>query len=114
MSGVFTRQISWRGSNSFSKYGHVLDCVEWPLVFETSDLMAVRFTAMVKQMIPMQAKGHPMNSETGAAQTPVEGTGNAVRRAWHPPTIRDADISALTNGGGTSGMEGTNFLKPGS
>ena len=55
-----------------------------------------------------------MKSETVTAQTPVEVTGNAVRRAWHPPTIRDADISALTNGGGTSGMEGTSFLKPGS
>lgn len=55
-----------------------------------------------------------MKSETATVQTPVEPAENAVRRAWHPPIVRDADISALTNGSGTSGVEGSNFLKPGS
>jgi hypothetical protein len=36
------------------------------------------------------------------------------RKAWSNPVIEDADISAITNGNGTSGMEGTSFLKPGS
>lgn len=36
------------------------------------------------------------------------------RNAWEVPSIIDADISALTTGGGTSGIEGTSFLKAGS
>lgn len=76
--------------------------------------MMGRFTASIVRLVPKQAKGHSMKSETAAAQTPVEVAGNAVRRAWHPPTIQDADISALTNGTGTSGVEGSSFLKPGS
>lgn len=38
----------------------------------------------------------------------------AERNAWEVPSITDADISALTTGGGTSGTEGTPFLKSGS
>ncbi len=37
-----------------------------------------------------------------------------ARKAWQSPRIEDADISALTAGGGTSGIEGTPFLKTGS
>jgi len=55
-----------------------------------------------------------MKSDTDTDQPLVEVTGNTVRRAWHTPVIEDADISALTNGNGTSGVEGTSFLKPGS
>ena len=36
------------------------------------------------------------------------------RKAWSNPEIEDADISATTNGSGTSGVEGVSFLKPGS
>ncbi|MBU1325922.1 MAG: hypothetical protein KJ676_11825 [Alphaproteobacteria bacterium] len=43
-------------------------------------------------------------------------TGAAVqsRATWQSPRIEDADISVLTAGGGTSGIEGTPFLKTGS
>lgn len=37
-----------------------------------------------------------------------------ARKAWQPPRIEDADISALTAGIGTSGIEGPSFLKAGS
>lgn len=37
-----------------------------------------------------------------------------ARKAWQSPRIEDADISTLTAGGGTSGIEGTSFLKTGS
>jgi len=37
-----------------------------------------------------------------------------TRKAWAPPVIEDADIGAITNGGGDSGIEGTPFLKTGS
>lgn len=47
-----------------------------------------------------------------------DGMGELVsqqsRKSWSAPTIEDADISALTQGSGTSGVEGTSFLKPGS
>jgi hypothetical protein len=36
------------------------------------------------------------------------------RKSWSAPAIEDADISALTQGNGTSGIEGPSFLKPGS
>ncbi|MET4697946.1 hypothetical protein ABIE65_000963 [Constrictibacter sp. MBR-5] len=50
------------------------------------------------------------------ASTSVSGDGPvpSTRKAWQTPTIEDADVSAVTEGAGTSGMEGTNFLKPGS
>lgn len=35
-------------------------------------------------------------------------------KAWQPPRIEDADISSLTDGTGTSGIEGAAFLKLGS
>jgi len=35
-------------------------------------------------------------------------------KTWQSPRIEDADISVLTAGGGTSGVEGTAFLKSGS
>lgn len=44
-------------------------------------------------------------------QAPVA---SGTRAAWTTPTIEDADISAITNGTGTSGVEGSAFLKPGS
>lgn len=43
------------------------------------------------------------------AITPVTG-----RKLWHAPVIEDPNISSLTNGAGTSGVEGTPYLKPGS
>ncbi|WP_156397246.1 MULTISPECIES: hypothetical protein [unclassified Sphingomonas] len=36
------------------------------------------------------------------------------RSRWQTPSIEDADISALTEGTGTSGVEGPAFLKVGS
>lgn len=48
------------------------------------------------------------------AQTPATAKEATGRREWHPPVIDDADISALTNGSGTSGVEGSSFLKTGS
>ncbi|MFZ5707109.1 MAG: hypothetical protein ACOY5R_17795 [Pseudomonadota bacterium] len=40
--------------------------------------------------------------------------GQQPRKIWSAPAIEDADISALTQGRGTSGVEGSSFLKPGS
>lgn len=37
-----------------------------------------------------------------------------TRKVWSAPVIEDADISAITHGGGDSGVEGSPFLKPGS
>jgi hypothetical protein len=37
-----------------------------------------------------------------------------ARKVWTSPEIEDADISAITSGTGTSGVEGSSFLKPGS
>jgi hypothetical protein len=36
------------------------------------------------------------------------------RKPWHSPLIEDADIAAITEGGGSSGVEGSPFLKTGS
>ena len=41
-------------------------------------------------------------------------SGVEQRKPWMTPTIEDADVAAVTNGSGTSGVEGTFFLKPGS
>ncbi|MGC6328485.1 hypothetical protein [Rhizorhabdus sp. FW153] len=43
-----------------------------------------------------------------------EAVGNDMRKRWSAPVIEDADISAITHGGGDSGVEGTDFLKAGS
>lgn len=43
------------------------------------------------------------------AITPVTG-----RKLWHAPEIEDANVNSLTNGAGTSGVEGSSFLKLGS
>lgn len=40
--------------------------------------------------------------------------GPAAPKVWQAPLIVDADIGDLTAGGGTSGIEGTSFLKIGS
>lgn len=53
---------------------------------------------------------HPDSSKLSAAKITAEDS----RKAWSTPMIEDADIGALTNGAGDSGVEGTNFLKPGS
>jgi hypothetical protein len=50
----------------------------------------------------------PVNYEAPAPQS------DETRKAWSAPVIEDADISAITSGSGTSGQEGTPFLKPGS
>ena len=39
---------------------------------------------------------------------------SGARKPWQTPVIEDADIAGLTHGTGTSGVEGTPFLKPGS
>jgi len=44
----------------------------------------------------------------------TEQSGDDRRKVWSPPVIEDADIGALTHGSGTSGLEGTSFLKAGS
>lgn len=50
------------------------------------------------------------------ATTPfaVESEVAPPRKAWQVPTIEDADVNALTQGTGSSGVEGTPFLKAGS
>lgn len=50
-------------------------------------------------------------SEDNSASIPAPSD---PRKAWSAPVIEDADISAITNGTGTSGVEGSVFLKPGS
>ena len=44
----------------------------------------------------------------------IQTEGLTPRKPWQTPQIEDADTSSLTNGGGTSGIEGTPFLKTGS
>ncbi|MBU0796800.1 MAG: hypothetical protein KJ904_01615 [Alphaproteobacteria bacterium] len=48
------------------------------------------------------------------APVPAVQASDDNRKPWQTPAIEDADIASLTNGNGTSGMEGTSFLKPGS
>jgi len=55
-----------------------------------------------------------MKPEPAASPISVQVTVSGPRKAWQTPAIEDADIGALTNGGGDSGMEGTSFLKTGS
>ena len=55
-----------------------------------------------------------VNNPTVSVLVSEEGAAPSTRKAWQTPTIEDADVSAVTEGAGTSGMEGTNFLKPGS
>ena len=43
-----------------------------------------------------------------------KGDNATMRRAWSTPLVEDADVTALTSGTGTSGVEGTPFLKAGS
>ncbi|WP_155006291.1 hypothetical protein [Sphingomonas hengshuiensis] len=54
-----------------------------------------------------------MSGDLPSASAP-ELTGGNLRKPWHPPVIEDADISAVTHGGGNSGMEGTPVMKTGS
>lgn len=55
-----------------------------------------------------------MPNDLPLPQVPVQDTTPAMRKAWRTPVIEDADIGAFTAGGGTSGVEGTPFLKTGS
>jgi hypothetical protein len=55
-----------------------------------------------------------MSREPPSSHTPTRASPSAPRKAWQTPAIEDADISALTSGGGNSGVEGTSFLKTGS
>ncbi|MGX1096935.1 hypothetical protein [Amorphus sp. MBR-141] len=54
------------------------------------------------------------DSDTPSSSMPEQATTFASRKPWQTPTVEDADVSALTSGGGTSGIEGTSFLKTGS
>ncbi|WP_162254018.1 hypothetical protein [Sphingomonas sp. Root50] len=53
-------------------------------------------------------------SENSVPSIAAESAERARLSRWQTPTIEDADISALTEGGGTSGVEGSPFLKTGS
>lgn len=54
--------------------------------------------------------GSPDHSRSGATGCPER----SARKPWQTPAIEDADVAALTAGGGDSGQEGDPFLKPGS
>ncbi len=47
-------------------------------------------------------------------QLSIEVESNIARKPWQTPLIEDADAAGLTNGTGTSGVEGSPFLKAGS
>lgn len=53
-------------------------------------------------------------SDNAVPSEPAAAAQRTPRSPWHTPTIDDADVTALTEGGGTSGVEGTPFLKTGS
>jgi len=55
-----------------------------------------------------------MSNDLSLPQASVQEALPVVRKAWQTPAIEDADIGAFTAGGGTSGVEGTSFLKAGS
>lgn len=53
--------------------------------------------------------------ENGKINEPLlASAASDTRKRWYAPVIEDADVSAITHGGGDSGMEGTPFLKIGS
>jgi hypothetical protein len=47
-------------------------------------------------------------------QLSIEVETNITRKPWQKPLIEDADAAGVTNGAGTSGVEGSPFLKSGS
>lgn len=55
-----------------------------------------------------------MKPEPAASPISAQVAASGPRKPWQTPAIEDADIGALTSGGGDSGMEGTPFLKTGS
>ena len=55
-----------------------------------------------------------MNKLPASVAPSDEAPAPIMLKAWQTPTIEDADVSAVTEGGGTSGIEGTSFLKTGS
>lgn len=57
-----------------------------------------------------------MTSTKDSVRLPVLATidDSTPRKTWHAPKIEDSDIRSITKGSGTSGMEGTSFLKAGS
>lgn len=54
-----------------------------------------------------------MNNEL-LSESSCQAASSESRKTWCSPTIEDADIGEITSGSGTSGVEGTSFLKPGS
>jgi hypothetical protein len=91
-----------------SRANHLL---QWQLDHErTAWLLAYPLNHELEVQIMDNEINSILTSVSDATQTPLA----SVRRAWSAPLIEDADISALTDGSGSSGVEGSSFLKPGS
>ena len=55
-----------------------------------------------------------LDIDTTVPSLSLEPAKRSHRAPGQTPSVEDADIGALTEGTGTSGVEGTSFLKPGS
>ena len=62
----------------------------------------------------MKGRGDLMTNDQTLIYTSPENHSIAPHKKWQTPEVKDADVDAITAGTGTSGIEGTPFLKPGS